>query len=107
MRNTFVEEARRRSHNIMGVEQHLQILMPSQRDGIPLPLFDYLALLKLLCTYAANLWAKYGARCRNYQKVLEIVEVMERREVEANAKDFSPMLCASIFVSSSGSSRTI
>ena len=67
------------------------ILKPATKNGIPLPPLDYTSLYECLCTYAAKLWVKYGECCQHYEKVEDILQVLEHRSVKDAKFDFTPI----------------
>ncbi len=75
----------------------LALLLPSKKDGIPLPPLGLSKLIKVLNTYAAKLWTQYGSKCDHYVQVFRLIGLMESDIAEEAENDFSPMLCATIF----------
>ena len=44
----------------------------------------------------SEVWVKYGACCQHYEKVEDILRVLEHRSVKDAKFDFTPLLCAQI-----------
>ena len=77
----------------MTMQDHLRILQSGGKlSGMPMPPTNYAAVVKLVSTYAAKLFAQWTERNLHYKQIMEIRRILKIPQVEAEADNFPCLL---------------
>lgn len=95
--NALIEKAMLLSGQNASFSDHLRLLSSGGKLGkLPMPPTNYAALLRLIATYAAKLFACWTEHCSHYKQVVELWNILKSPRVVDAADEISADMCGKI-----------